>query len=293
MNNELPNVQIYSIGPDEVNYAAALLTGEAIDYIKNGEALGMALVEEDEIRAAVCARLSPDNEMILELISLYVAPAYRRRGLGGTLLMELLDEMMAVTDGSLLGVIANFMPDMEGLEAFFSKDGFRLEQDEQVLSWKFTVADLADSILLKQRVPVPENYSIQSLKKLSDYEVHQLVNVLRQNWVDDRTEKEMRLALQSDSYVLLDERKRPRACVVLEKQEEKHIYLSQCFVDKGNTVAGMLVLQEAAKSVREHFSEDTVLEIPTLAASSAGLVKKILPMGQPTKLIRAVLELTD
>ena len=35
MNNELPNVQIYSIGPDEVNYAAALLTGEAIDYIKN------------------------------------------------------------------------------------------------------------------------------------------------------------------------------------------------------------------------------------------------------------------
>ena len=62
----LPEVELYSIGPDEADYAAPLLTGEAVEEIKAGMAFGMALVEEGEVRAAVCARLFPENEIHLE-----------------------------------------------------------------------------------------------------------------------------------------------------------------------------------------------------------------------------------
>ena len=78
-NEQLPEVELYSIGPNEADHAAPLLTAEAVEAIKSGEAFGMALVEEGEVRAAACARLLPENEEVLELISLSVAPAFRRR----------------------------------------------------------------------------------------------------------------------------------------------------------------------------------------------------------------------
>ena len=62
----LPEVELYSIGPDEADYAAPLLTDEAVEEIKAGMAFGMALVEEGEVRATVCARLFPEN-VVLEI----------------------------------------------------------------------------------------------------------------------------------------------------------------------------------------------------------------------------------
>ena len=61
-NEQLPEVELYSIGPNEADHAAPLLTAEAVEAIKSGEAFGMALVEEGEVRAAACARLLPENE---------------------------------------------------------------------------------------------------------------------------------------------------------------------------------------------------------------------------------------
>ena len=82
-SQDLPEVELYSIGPSEADYAAPLLTPEGVSAIRDGSALGMALAEEGELRAAACARLLPENDSVLELLSLYTAPACRRRGLGG------------------------------------------------------------------------------------------------------------------------------------------------------------------------------------------------------------------
>ena len=60
----------------------------------------------------------------------------------------------------------------------------------------------------------------------------------------------------------------------------------------GTNGAGMAVLQSAANAVVDRFSGETVLEIPALTESSAGLVKKLLPASQSTGLMRAVLDLT-
>ena len=292
MKQELPEVQLYGIGPDEADHAAPLLTAEAVTYIKNDEAFGMALVEEGEARAAVCAGFAPEDEGILEIISLYVVPDYRRRKLGGTLLMELLEKVMSETDGELKGVTVSFLPGTEGVEALLTKAGFVIESDGQVLTFRLPVSELADSPLLKWKKAVPEGYILRSLKGTSDTTLRQLMEELRRNHVDDLGLEEMEQALADCSFVLLDEKLEPKACAILHEMGEQGLYLSQFFAAEGSTAAGMAVLHSAAKAVLNRFSGETVLEIPTLTESSAGLVKKLLPTSQSTGLMRAVLDLT-
>ena len=288
---QLPEVELYSIGPKEADHAAPLLTAEAVEAIKNGEAFGMALVEEGEVRAAACARLLPENEEVLELISLYVAPAFRRRALGGTLLMELLEETMNATDGGLRWVVSSFMPGTEGVEPLLAKAGFRMEQDKQAVSWKLPVADLADSPLLQRPAPVPAGCSLHTLEELPDYCLRQLVQELTENGVNDLTVAEMRQAFQNSSYILLDQKNQPKACAIFSKAGEDGVYLSQFFTTAGNAAAAMAVLQAGGKSLLTQLPGETVLEIPTLTDSSARLVQKLIPSSQAAHLIRTVLEL--
>lgn len=292
MKQEFPAVELYTIGPNEVDRVASLLTAEAAADIKNGEAFGMTLVEEGEVRAAACARISPENDEVLELLSLYVAPAFCRRALGGTLLMELLEETMAATDGTLNWAVTTFMPDAEGMESLLAKAGFQMEQDEQVVSWRLPVADLADSLLLKHSMSVPAGCSLHTLEELSDYSLRQLVQELQKNLIADLTVAQMREALQTASYVLLDQKGQPKACAVVSKAGKNALYLSQFFAAGGNAPAAMTVLQAAGQAVLQQFPGNTVLEIPTLTETSANLVKKLLPSSQAVCLMRAVLELT-
>ena len=292
MKQELPEVQLYGIGPDEADHAAPLLTAEAVTYIKNDEAFGMALVEEGEARAAVCAGFAPEDEGILEIISLYVAPDYRRRKLGGTLLMELLEKVMSETDGELKGVTASFLPGTEGVEALLTKAGFEIQTDEQILTFRLPVSELADSPLLKRKKSVPEGYILRSLNGTSDTTLRQLAEELKRNRVDDLSLEEMEQALPDCSYVLLNENLEPKACAIFHSMGENGIYLSQFLAADGSTAAGMAVLQSAAKALLDQFSGETVLEIPTLTESSAALVKKLLPASEATGLMRAVLDLT-
>ena len=292
MEQDLPEVELYGIGPDEADHAAPLLTAEAVTYIKNDEAFGMALVEEGEARAAVCAGFAPEDKGILEIISLYVAPDYRRRKLGGTLLMELLEKVMSETDGELKGVTASFLPGTEGVEALLTKAGFEIQTDEQVQTFRLSVSELADSPLLKRKKSVPEGYILRSLKGTSDTTLRQLMEELRRNHVDDLEPEEMAQALSDCSFVLLNEKLEPKACAILHALGEQGIYLSQFFTAEGSTAAGMAVLQSAAKAVLNRFSGETVLEIPTLTESSAALVRKLLPASQSIGLMRAELDLT-
>lgn len=287
----LPEVELYSIGPNEADHAAPLLTAEAVESIKSGEAFGMALVEVGEVRAAACARLLPENEAVLEILSLYVAPAFRRRALGGTLLLELLEETMNATDGGLRWVTAAFLPGTEGVEPLLTKAGFRMEQDEQVISWQLPAADLAGSPLLTRPASVPAGCSLHTLEELPDYCLRQLVQELTENGVNDLTATEMRQALQNSSYILLDQKNQPKACAIFSKAGEDGVYLSQFFTTAGNAAAAMAVLQAGGKALLAQLPGETVLEIPTLTASSARLVQKLIPSSQAAYLTRAVLEL--
>lgn len=292
---QLPEVELYAIGAAEADYAAPLLTDEAVEAIKNDEAFGMALVEENETRAAICARLSPENEAVLELLSFYVAPSARRRGLGGTLLLELIEHVMAETEGSMTAVTATFAEAQEELRSLFEKAGFRVEPAEQMAEWYVSLAELSDSSLLQQHGRLPKDCLLTTLEQMSDIGIRRLVEKLQEHAIDDLNASKMRMALQRESYVMLDGRQEPKACVVISAADETHLWLSQFFAERGGVTYGLSALQAAARALLERYPKDTwddvVIEIPTLNDASAGLVQKLLAPKMVVQMMNAVLEL--
>lgn len=288
--DELPPVELYSIGPKEVELAAPLLTTEAAELIRNDEAFGLAIVEEGEVRGAVCARLAPENEMCLELLSLYVVPQCRRRRLGGTLLIELLEACGEAFDGTVARVEASFSPE-PGLEALLKKAGFKMEEDEKgVYSNIVSVSALADSPLMKHETVLPKGCTLVSFENFSQIRIRRLFQTLEKADADYIDMNRLYQALPGASFVLLDAEGSPVACAVLSGGEER-LCLSQFFTAGGSTSAGMVVLQAASKVLLEQYA-DAWLEIPLLTASSAGLAKRLLGgEGKKEPLLRAVLEL--
>lgn len=288
--DELPPVELYSVGPKEVELAAPLLTAEAAEMIRRDEAFGLAIVEEDEVRGAVCARLAPENEICLELLSLYVVPKYRRRRLGGTLLMELLEACEESFDGTIARVEVNFSPE-PGLEALFKKAGFMMEQDEEgVHSHMVLVSTLADSPLMKHKAVLPKGCTLVSFEKLSRIRIRGIFQTLEKADADYIDLNRLYQALPDASFALLDAEGNPVACAVLSGGEDR-LCLSQFFTAGGSTSAGMAVLQAAVKVLLEQYAA-VWLEIPLLTASSAGLAERLLGgEGKKEQLIRAVLEL--
>lgn len=289
---QLPEVSIYAIGPEEVEYAASLLTSEAASLIRNAEAVGLALVEEGEICAAVCAGLSPRNETVLEIISLYVAKKFRRRGLGTTLVLELLERMMEATDASLQFLTASYLSNNDALSALFSELGFVIIQEESAISWQLPIGKLMDSTLMKTAATLPDNTALRSLESLSGYDIRQLVQKLEEYQIDMLSAEQIEQAHGEASYVLMDENDEPAVCAIFTVSENCHITLSQFFTVYKNPTPSIEVLQASAKILLEQFPSDAVLEIPTLTGSSGKLVQRLLPDSQAVYLNQAVLDLT-
>lgn len=291
MKEEFPKTALYTIGAGNVEQVDFLLTQEAVEEIKAGEAFGMALVEENELRAAACARILPQDDEILELLSLYVHPKHRRTALGGTLLMELLEKSMTVTEGNLRLAIASFMPDAEGMEALLRRAGFRIEQDESVAAWLISMPALRESHLLQHSGKLPAGHSLKNMGSLSDFALRQLLRELEKNEIADLSLEEMRESLQDLGYVLLDQKGEPRACALISKTGENEIALSQFYAAGGNVAAAMAVLWAAGRAILEQCPADTILEIPTLTETTANLVKKLIAGAKPMYMLRASMEL--
>lgn len=287
--DDLPEVELVAIGSNETELVASLLTPEAIEYINSDTAFGMALVEEDETRAAICARLLPENDAVLEIISLYVPPAFQRRGLGGTLLMEIIEETMAATDGGIRWVTLSFDPHTEGLEPFLKKAGFTLEKNDEAISWLLPLSELASSPLMEHSASA-STLSICSLKELSEQQIKQLMHVLMENNIDYMSIYEINQALSDCSYVAYNQSNTPIACAIFTALSKEKIVLSQ-FFSNTDTTSLLAVLQASASVLIKTYSKDTILEIPTLTHSSAKLVNHLLPSSKAVYSVNAVLEL--
>lgn len=287
---QFPPVQLYFIGPQEVKRLAPLLTTEAAELICGDEAFGLVIVEEGEARGAVCACLAPENDICLELLSLYVVPQYRRRRLGGTLLIELLEVCGEIFDGTIARVEASFSSE-PGLEALLKKAGFLLEPDEEgACSHIISVSTLADSPLMKHKAVMTKGCTLMPFAKLSPIRIRQLFQTLEKADADYIDLNRLSRALPDVSFVLLDAENRPVACAVFSGGEDR-LFLSQFFAAGGSASAGMAVLQAAAKVLLEQYA-GAWLEIPLVTASSAGLAGRLLGGGgKRVPLIRAVLEL--
>lgn len=290
---QLPEVQIYGVDPNETDRVAALFTAEAVEYIKACEAFGLVLVEENEARGAVCARIRPDDGSVLEIISLYVAPAFRRNRLGSTLLLETLERAMRATDDSLRRVTLSFLPETEGLEALLEKTGFRMEKEPAALSLQTTVEKLNGGKLLEYGRTVPAGHILCTLEKVSSYQIRRLTQLLQANGVEFLSQQEIqREAHRKTSQMLFDKDGEPVACAIFTVDRSSWICLAQFFAAEGSSMAALSVLQAGARALIRTFPADTVVEVPALTESSAKLVRRLVADVREVAPVNAVLDLT-
>ena len=195
-------------------------------------------------------------------------------------------------DGMLAYVTAAFSPQMDGLEQLFTRVGFVIEEESAVTSWQIPLKKLMGSPLFARRVPAPGRCMLRTLEHAQDLALRQLVEKLAQNGVADLTVSQMRQSLTGASYILWDENAEPVACAIVSKQDDTHVYLSQFFTANGSKAAGVCVLQAVADALIRQLPENVVLEIPTIADSSARLVQRLLPDSTARHMRRATLDLT-
>ena len=286
----LPEVEIYAISAQDTERLSSLLTKEAAALIRSNEAEGLAIVEENEVRGAICVRISPMEEEVMELISLYVTPAYRRRALGGTMFLEALERGMEATNGLLQMVECSFSSASVEMEGFLRYAGFQIEAVPESAVWRFSLEQAAKGTIFQSQSgsaygPVP-------LSSLSSAELRLLEQTLEKYNVAYLTGEELLEANQEISYVLFDP-KNPSvllACAIWSIDVNRELCLNQFFFVPSDHRAPAVVLNACLQSMQQKFPETTMLVVPTLTPSSARLAQQFAGMEEPAEhLCRAVL----
>ena len=286
-------LKLFPILPEQAEQGKPLLSREAADLVSQGQAFSLCAVENGEACGAICARFSEGWQDAVELIHLYVAPSHRRRGIGGTLLLELLDELTDFTGGELCRVEALFSEAAEGMMEFLQAAGFSLETEETACAWRIPVAALADAPLL-QRKTASHPQGLFSLESLDSHQRKQLYHNLKRYDADYLSMEELEHVHPKLSYVLLGAGNSLDACSILDVQEEGVYCLRQFFCTPHHTTATLPVLQASARALLTFCPGEAVLEIPTVTEPAVQLAHRLLPKGTACRhMMCAVLNLHE
>ena len=286
-------LKLFPILPEQAEQGKPLLSREAADLVSQGQAFSLCAVENGEACGAICARFSEGWQDAVELIHLYVAPSHRQRGIGGALLLELLDELTDFTGGELCRVEAMFSETAEGMMEFLQAAGFSLETEETACTWRIPVAALADAPLL-QRKTASHPQGLFFLESLDIHQRKQLYHNLKRYDADYLSMEELEHAHPKLSYVLLGAGNSLDACSILDMQEEGVYCLRQFFCTPHHTTATLPVLQASARALLTFCPGEAVLEIPTVTEPAAQLAHRLLPKGTACRhMMCAVLNLHE
>lgn len=273
--DQLAPVELYAIPPQQADRFGALLTDEALAAIRREEGAALVVAEEGVAQGAVCGQLSREDDRVLELLSLYVAPDHRRRGLGSTLLLELLDFYIERTGGELRRVEIAFTGEQEELSAFLARAGFAFEDIPDTGSWLLPVSALKDTPLMtlgKARAP---GYTMLPAGELPDVKLRQLAGLLERHGADYLSAEEYGKILPRLSHVLFNDRQEPVGCALFTRREQV-VCLSQFFISTTYPALAGPLLYQCGRAAQELLEGDVLLEIPTVTQSSLNLTRRLL-----------------
>lgn len=300
---ELGEVQLYYIDNNTIETVENLFPVSVADKIKTGEAFGLAIEEEGEIRGAISAVFYTETDHI-EVLSIYVDKESRRRYLGSTLLLQMIDAVMEETEGELRAVSMSFLENIEGIRPFLDRMGFMMESSEEEGSFFINRESLENSVLNNRRVSYgshirskdygndlgSDNYeegiSPVSWATVSEYEKKKLYRELEKAEIAYMTLTEFIAVNNEISFVKKDVAGKIKACCIITGEEK--LVLSQYYSENGNVRNGIEVLFAALSALLQVKGEWT-LEIPCMTKSSIRLLENLIPGAERVGYIRAVL----
>lgn len=300
---ELGEVQLYYIDNNTIEKVENLFPVSVADEIKTGEAFGLAIEEEGEIKGAMAAAFYTETDH-LEVLSIYVDKESRRRHLGATLLLQMIDTVMEETEGELRAVSMSFLENTEGIRPFLESLGFTMESSEEEGSFFINRELLENSVLNHRRDRYgshnqsndsandyrsdncEEILSPVSWAAISEYEKKKLYRELEKAEIAYMTLTEFIAVNNEISFVKKDVAGKIKACCIITGEEK--LVLSQYYSENGNVRNGIEVLFAALSALLQVKGEWT-LEIPCMTKSSIRLLENLIPGAERVGYIRAVL----
>lgn len=280
---ELGEVQLYFIDYRAIEKIEVLYPSAIAELIKRGDAFGMAIEEEGEIRGALGATFYPEAEH-LEILTLFVAESARRRRLGATLLLQTIESVMEETQGELRAVTISFLEQIEGMKEFLTEIGFTLESLPEEGSF-FLNRTLLEQSVLNQKKKTNDLATV-FLTELSEYEIKELYQILAEEGLAYLSLQELKEARKEYSTVWKDTSGKIRACCIITGKQQ--LVLSQFYSQKGKIKNGMAVLLSSLSALLLS-EENWILEVPCVSASSVGLLKRLFPDAEQCNYIHGFL----
>ena len=289
--DQLPELELYRVEEAQIMKYSPLFTQEAVAELAAGTAIGMIAVEENIACGAICMKLMEgDQEGMLDLISLYVVPEYRRKGVAGTLFLEMMENVFEATDGIVHYCRYVGEKNSEDVRKFLEQAGFVFEEEELAGSFLMTVKDLEKAPLNGFRASLPADYRMVSVPELSALERKKIFQTLSEAGIAYMTEAELENACQEISYAVFDARRELAACAFFTEHESR-LCLCQFFIKPGPSGEGIKMLQTCVRKAVMQYGGKTQIEIPILTDSSLRLMEKLLGKCRRIPMCKAYFEM--
>lgn len=271
-------MEIGYIGKEQLDTFSTLFLPQIVDAIIKGEPVTALGAVKDKVAVGAVAGYLEDS--VYKIISLYVAPDYRRQGVARKLLEKL--EEFLLTDKNITAMEINYTvteQEHSELKPFCEKLGFEEEEQKGETLYTFTLAQAAASPLFK--AGEKSNSHILPFRQLSEKLLREAqreavlldVPVPEAGLLGGEVDRDLSHALVDEGRIV--------GCVVFDRSLANLPTLACVWTNKAEAVVLPALLKRAFQSASERYSEETVMAVQAVNPASAALLQNILPQASP------------
>lgn len=260
-------MKVYALDETNIESFDFLVDPKALLSVKQGAAQGLCVKEEEAHVGALVGLFTDEKEY--EILSLYVLPEYRRRGVG-TKLLAALKDVLKDEDTDVSISFANISPDEEALTRFLENEGFEEYRSTTGHIFSVTVGDLLKTTILSAKAKA--NYP--SLSDLPGKMISALEELKSEGFIPKPLGGFASERIDREASTAVFKGEEPVAYAVVEKENDKLLSFSSLYVREGENPATLTrLLYCGLTRLKDKYSEDTVILLPTVNEEAEKLIE--------------------
>ena len=264
-DKEIPEMEVYALHKSNIDSFEHLVDPSAVEVIKWDEAHGFCVKTDGVHVGALVGRFTDEKDY--EILSLFVLPEYRKRGVG-ELLLETLWEVLDNLEANVKISFLCLSDDESELADFLEKNGFEEYRNMNSHVFAVTIEELKKTKLFADKVSV----HFPNFNDLTKAQLTALDNLTGAGFVPKPDGGFTSKQIEKEMSAAFFKRGKPVAYAVIERENDDLLILSSLYVSEKEPPATLMkLLRSVLEALDEKYTEDTVLLLPTVNEDSERL----------------------